>query len=502
MQNKTVASVEQDVQSMQAQLQEALLHKGFYWRLHGLLEATQGCLTGPVCNPLEVRFTSVSTDTRTLQAGALYIAIKGPNFDGHEFIAQAVQQGAVAVLHSAPRDARSDWVVPGVEVTDTRLALGEFARWHRRQIALKKLIAITGSNGKTSTKTLLTQIFSQAGQVLATEGNLNNDLGVPRTLLQLRPEHDYAIIEMGANHQNEIRYLTHLAQPDVALVNNASSAHLEGFGSLEGVVQAKGEIYEGLDKQTGLAMVNIDSPGSDQWLNKLQGYSQVVTFASQGQADFKMQQLQTLATEHQLSFEIVHQQQNNLLTLPVLGEHNAMNATAAAAIAISVGLSWAQVKQGCRNYTGVPGRLALHKLRHGWLMDDSYNANPASVKAGIDALVELPGVKVLCLGAMAELGEESAAAHEDIAQYAKQKGVQALFLYGQATAVMPAKFTHEAFYFADHQALNEALETYIKSNLHRIQDHTQGINVLVKGSRSAHMEQVVEHLLSKFKEAQ
>lgn len=468
--------------------------QAFSWALMDLQRVAEGEFIGAMDHDQRVRFTSVSTDSRTLKAGALYIAIKGDNFDGHDFIAEAIQQGAVAVMVSEVVKS----IVPAILVEDTKYALGLFAKWHRQQMPVKKLIAVTGSNGKTTTKTLLFNIFQNVGSTLATEGNLNNDLGVPRTLLNLRPEHEYAIIEMGANHRKEIAYLTQLATPDIALITNAADAHLEGFGSLQGVVEAKGEIFQGLNqgvsKTEGIAVINADSYGYLDWVQiiKALGVTKVVRFGSTEKADIAISKLESL--DQCIQFRLTIYGVSYGVNMPVLGEHNAYNAAACVAIALSSGLSWGEILPGLNTFTGVAGRLQKQAITTGWLIDDSYNANPESVKAGIDTLVNQSGLSVLCLGGMAELGTHSEKAHQDIALYAKQKGVDYLLVYGLATQSMPAVFGLQSDYFESHQGLVQKVADIL------VAQHQAGkaVNVLIKGSRSAHMEKVSQPLLKKF----
>ncbi|MEA3405582.1 MAG: UDP-N-acetylmuramoyl-tripeptide--D-alanyl-D-alanine ligase [Pseudomonadota bacterium] len=457
----------------------------FFWTIEQLSQSVNGELFGPLSEQ-PVRFDSVSTDTRTMQPGALYIAIKGEHFDGHRFIEEAIKQGAVAVLVSEMMET----IVPAVLVEDTRIALGQFAHWHRQQMPVKTLVGITGSNGKTTTKTLLQNLFSAVGNTLATEGNLNNDFGVPRTLLNIRPEHEFAIIEMGANHPGEIEYLTLLAEPDIVLLNNASDAHIEGFGSLQGVIDTKGEIFLGLNRlhQNGVAVINTDSPGFDDWQNTLTKLSvkNVLKFGESDQADVCLKNV--LSSEESIQFDLSVNGNWQTVTMPVLGKHNAMNAAACVAVCLAANLNWQQVEPGLLSFSGVAGRLQRHKLANGWLIDDSYNANPGSVRAGIDALTSLPGQVALCLGAMAELGEHTQALHEEIAAYAKQAGVNLLFVYGAATQTMPAVFGDGAKFYASHQQMIEDVKEAI--------NHQQVNHLLIKGSRSAKMEQVVQGVLS------
>ncbi len=466
----------------------------FSWALKDLQRAVEGEFIGALDHDQRVCFSSVSTDTRTLKPGALYIAIKGERFDGHDFIAQAIQQGAVAVLVSEVVKS----IVPAILVDDTTLALGRFAKWHRQQMPVKKLIAVTGSNGKTTTKSLLLNIFQKVGRTLATEGNLNNNLGVPRTLLNLRPEHEFAIIEMGANHRHEIAYLTQLAEPDIALITNAGDAHLEGFGSLQGIVEAKGEIFQGLNKHAikkgGVAVINADSNGYLDWVQMIKtlGVVKVVRFGESDKADIIISNLST--TDHGIQFNLTIYGVSYKVTMPVLGAHNAHNAAACVAISLSAGLSWCEILPGLNSFTGVAGRLQPQAISTGWLIDDSYNANPTSVKAGIHTLVNLAGQSILCLGAMAELGEGANEAHQEAACYAKQQGVNWLFVYGKATQNMPKAFGEQAFYFESHQQLAEQVSKVLKVHA----QSSEAVNVLVKGSRSANMEKISQLLLSQF----
>lgn len=456
------------------------------WDLTDLVEAVNGVLAGELLGDDPVIFTSVSTDTRTLKSGALYIAIKGEHFDGHAFVSDAVRQGAVAVLISELMET----VVPAVLVDDTRIAFGQFAAWHRQQMALKGLIGVTGSNGKTTTKALLAHILSKHATVLATQGNLNNDFGLPRTLLELSESDDYAVIEMGANHRKEIAYLTQIAKPDVAVITLAAGAHLEGFGSLQGVIETKGEILEGIC-EGGVAVLNTDSPGFEYWVEKSRRLQvSVITF---GQArfanvqvvDFKQSDSQIIFTLDLNWHEI---RQSEVVTMPVLGFHNAMNAAAAVAACLAAGLSWSEIQPGLVDFGGVSGRLQQSLLPKGILIDDSYNANPSSVKAAIETLVQLPGKSAVCLGGMAELGAESETLHQDVAAFAKDKGIKRLLLFGAATQSMQTVFGEGALWFESQDALAQEAVRLIQ------QDEIQ--NILVKGSRSARMERVSETILA------
>lgn len=460
----------------------------FCWKVSDLQEAVKGSWSNAVTENEGV-FSSVSTDSRSLSEGALYIAIVGERFDGHDFICQAVAKGAAVVLVSNPQAKGLESLqVPVLTVADTRIALGQFAQWHRNAMPLKKLVAITGSNGKTTTKTLLARLLQkQVGEdkVCFTQGNLNNDFGVPRTLLTLRPYHEYAVIEMGANHLHEIQYLTRLACPDVALITLAAGAHLEGFGSLEGVIEAKGEIFEGL-KPSGIGIVNLDSPGADKWTDKLrhQGNA-IMTFAQQQQAQVTVGQVSS--DRRGISFECHYQGNKAQIHMPILGPHNAMNAAAAMTTCLALGFEWTRLLPGLVDFQGVSGRVQQYDFRQGVLIDDSYNANPSSVRAAIDTLVNLKEPCVLCLGAMAELGEESAQAHREVIEYAKQKKVTYVCLYGEALKSLGSVFGENAEWFSTHNALAEKVLT--------LQKQGKIVHCLVKGSRSSQMEKVTDYIL-------
>ncbi len=459
------------------------------WTLSQLVEATNGVLTGELLGEDPIRFDSVSTDTRSLKSGALYVALKGAHFDGHAFIAEAVKQGAVAVLISEPVET----IVPSVLVEDTRIALGEFAAWHRQQMQLKALIGVTGSNGKTTTKALLANILAKQAQVLATAGNLNNDYGLPRTLLELTSSDEYAVIEMGANHHREIHYLTNIARPDVAVITLAAGAHLEGFGSLEGVIETKGEIMDGL-KPGGTIVLNTDSPGFEVWCAKAKRLDlNVLSFGESEQANVRLAAFQQNHDRIHFTLRLtgldgLGSERSVQASMPMLGFHNAMNAAAAVAACLAAGLTWEQIQPGLEDFDGVAGRLQKSVLPQGVLIDDTYNANPASVKAAIRTLTGLPGDSVACLGAMAELGAESQSLHEEVARYAKEKGMTSLLVFGVAAQSMPEAFGEGGEYFETQEALIARALELIEQN--------QVQNVLVKGSRSTQMEKVSQAIVA------
>ncbi len=432
----------------------------------------------------DVEFTSVGTDTRKLQPGQLFVALKGENFDGNAFAAQSLENGAVAALVSS----HANEVKTGLLVADTRVALGQLAAYWRGKFEIP-LAAITGSNGKTTVKEMLASILSiVAGgdeYVLATQGNLNNDIGMPVTLLRLRGQHKFAIAEMGMNHAGEISYLTKLAKPDVALVNNATQAHLGGLGSLGAIASAKGEIFEGLS-ENGIAVINHDDQFCDYWKG-LASRSRIFTFGLNAGAD--------VTANYQLGVDGSQVQmqtpQGNIdFNLPVAGLHNIRNALAASALALNMGASLQQVALGLAQFAGVKGRLQQQPGINGALViDDTYNANPASMKAAIDVLAKRPAPRLMVMGDMGELGDEAPSLHAEIGLYAKKAGVEKLYLLGELTAEACAAFGEGAQRFDTPETLSDAIK----------QEMSASATVLVKGSRFMRMERVVNLITTNIK---
>ena len=423
----------------------------------------------------DISFSSVSNDTRSLTTGALYVAIRGENFDGHEFLQQAQNAGAVAAMV----DQVCDHALPQLVVADTRNGLGQLAAVWRQQFT-GKVIGVTGSNGKTSVKemiaAILGQYLGQRGSVLATRGNYNNDIGLPLTLLRLRSE-AYAVIEMGANHGGEIAGLTALARPDVAVVNNAGQAHLEGFGSLEGVARGKGEIYGGL-QPGGVAIINADDGFASYWLS-LNNKRRCLTFGMTTRADVQgeWQPHETGGVLHVTTEDGVVD-----IRLPVPGRHNAMNALAAIAATAALGISLDAAGAGLEAFVPVKGRLNFRRTPQGArLIDDTYNANPSSLKVGLQVLCDLPGEPWLVLGDMGELGDNSLGLHTAAGELARQIGVQKLLAVGDNSRAAVTAFGDNGRHFASYEALIAALHSELHS----------AVNVLVKGSRSMRMERVV-----------
>jgi UDP-N-acetylmuramoyl-tripeptide--D-alanyl-D-alanine ligase len=426
--------------------------------------------------------SSISTDTRSIEEGAVYLALKGNNFNGHDFIEQAVAAGASAIIASENVDAK----VPVIAVTDTKIALGNLGAAVKRHLA-PKTIAITGSSGKTTVKEMCAAILACKGAVLATKGNFNNDIGVPLTLLRLASHHEYAVMELGANHAGEIAYTTQLVKPDVATIVNAAASHLEGFGSLQGVARAKCEIFEGL-KETGTAIVNVDSQFAEFWLNELKD-TPTLTFSPEqkNNADYRAENI-SINEQGCAEFVLCTPKGKHAITLTIPGLHNVGNSLVAAALTMQIGASLEHVREGLLSMQQVSGRLTVKSLSsHLRLLDDSYNANVASVTAAIDTLATFSGTNILILGDMKELGEQSSHYHQQVGNYAKQKAIDYLYTMGELSRDTSEAFAGKGGHF-------NTVETLVRA----IEDETfpahQQISILVKGSRSSHMERVVEAL--------
>jgi len=448
----------------------------------------------------DVEFDAVTTDSRAIARGDLFVALRGERFDGHAFVAQALAQGAAAALVDQADPAWGE--IPLLVVKDTRLALGQLAaQWRARHPVA--LAAITGSSGKTSVKEMLHAILRAAvGEtaVLATAGNFNNDIGLPLTLLKLRESHRYAVIEMGMNHPGEIAYLSGLAKPTVALINNAQPAHLAGLGSIAAVARAKGEIFEGLAAD-GIAVINADDPYAGLW-RELAGDREVMTFGvspSVGAASAAIpvvtgaiaaEAAPTVSATFQLKptgseLLVTTPHGKFAVTLQIPGEHNVRNALAAIAAALALGIGEQAIARGLADFVPVQGRLLAKPGLHGAiLIDDSYNANPGSMRAAIATLALYPGSRALVLGDMGELGEQAPSLHREIGVYAKSAGIEKLFALGELSRETAAGFGAGAQHFE-----------YIEDLLHEVENLlAPGVTVLVKGSRFMKMERVVKSL--------
>jgi UDP-N-acetylmuramoyl-tripeptide--D-alanyl-D-alanine ligase len=425
----------------------------------------------------DVVFTAVSTDSRQLPAGALFVALTGPNFDGHDFVAAARQRGAVAALVGRPVADP----LPQLRVADPRLALGRLAAaWRARFTG--PLIALTGSNGKTTLKEMIAAILRQRGPTLATEGNLNNDLGVPLTLLRLNAEHAYAVIEMGANHHGEIAYLTHLVRPDVAIINNAGPCHLDGFGDVAGVARGKGEIFQGLGPD-GVAIINRDDAYADYWAGLNPG-RRIVDFGLDRPAAVRGAVLDAATNR----FRLLTADGEIEISLPLPGRHNVRNALAAAAAALAVGATLEDIRRGLENLRGVGGRLQRLPGWHGGaVIHDAYNANPASLAAALEAVGAGPGRKWLVLGDMRELGPAAEALHARSGREARNAGFERLYALGEHSRAAATAFGTGGQYFDDVDALVAHLNRALRQG-------GEPALVLVKGSRGMRMERVVAAL--------
>ncbi len=444
------------------------------WTTHAAAQAISARVLGA-----DAEFSRVTTDSRQIQAGDLFIALRGDKFDGHDYVTQALEQGAAAVV--VDEQAGLD-VAPALVVNDTRLALGQLASvWRQRMPA--RVLAITGSSGKTSVKEMLAIILRTAvGEeaVLATQGNLNNDIGMPLTLLRLRLAHQYAVVEMGMNHAGEIAYLTELAHPDVAAIINAGTAHIGMLGSQAAIAATKGEILAGL-ASTGIAVINADDAYAAMW-GKLAGKHSVIDFGLVNAHDVSATYRAELSGS-EITLQIG--KASAVVHLPVAGEHNVMNALAAAAIAHAVDIDMAAIKAGIESYQGVKGRLQ-HKAAKlgGIVIDDSYNANPDSTLAAIAVLAGMSGRKILVLGDMGELGADAAAMHARVGAAAKVAGIDALYALGDLSAHAVSGFGAGAQHFNDMAELAGVVTAQMSA----------GVTVLVKGSRFMQMERVVKIL--------
>lgn len=439
-----------------------------------LSEAAQAL--GVQLHGADASFTGVSTDSRAVAPGQLFVALKGERFDAHEFLEQARGNGAVGAMVSRDCDIQ----LPLLRVDDTRRGLGQLAEAWRLRFDLP-VVAVTGSNGKTTVKEMITAALAQAGAVLATRGNLNNDIGVPLTLLRLGDEHRFAVIEMGANHAGEIAYLTALAHPQVAVITNAGPAHLEGFGSIEGVARAKGEIFSGLDA-IGTAIINADDAFAETWY-RLAGHARILRFGLGANADVTAD----WQPQDGGSRMVVHTPDGSAeLLLPLPGRHNVANALAAIAAALACGVALDSVCAGLAQLQPVAGRLHMRAGSGGLqVLDDTYNANPGSLGPGLAVLAGQTGGKWLVLGDMLELGGEGEALHRQAGRMARGAGVDGLYALGELAAHAATEFGDGAHHFDDWQDLVRTL---------RRQCVGPG-TVLVKGSRGMHLERVVDALL-------
>ncbi len=421
-----------------------------------------------------IQVKGISTDTRTIKGGELFLALKGPNFDGHDFVNVAIENGAVACLVEHEVDASNT-----VVTKDTHHALGLLANSWRKRFK-QSVFAITGSNGKTTVKEMIASIVNQEQTAMATHGNLNNDIGVPLTLFRLNESYDAAVIEMGANHTGEIKYLTNIALPDIAIVTNVGAAHLEGFGSIENTAKAKAEIFQGLS-ESGYAIINADDSFSDYFKDMTAQYK-VLSFAIKNEADVMGQwEPGTDGCNIKVTTPVGQCE----IKLKLLGRHNVMNALAAIAAVIAAGISLEQAVKGLEDLKPVNGRLQLKPgINDSRVIDDTYNANPTSLHAALNVLQDYSGKRYLALGDMGELGANADELHIDAGVYAKKTGVDCLYSFGKLAAKAAKEFGGNGFCYDKHEDMIDALR----------EELSQDVTLLVKGSRSMHMENVVNAL--------
>ncbi len=498
-----------------------------------MLSEIAACVQGTLVGD-DIAISSICIDTRAIKPGQLYVAIKGHNFDGNEFVAAAEQNGAAAaIVHQgiaatamdggsvtisttarkqddcmdeggratqgavAEVEQRMEQLprelmrpsIPHIVVDDTRLALAELAGAWRNKSAVS-VVGITGSNGKTTVKEMVAAILSVNAGTLFTQGNLNNDIGVPLTLLRLNEQHRYAVIEMGANHPGEIEYTSRYAQADVAIITNVGAAHIEGFGSVDGVAEAKGEIIRTL-KQSGVAILNRDDAYFDYW-KSVAGSRKVISFGIDRGADASAHSIKTEIINHEFAttFELLTPKGSLTVKLKLAGRHNVGNALAATAACLALDINLQQIKQGLENVKPVTGRLQPLVSRLGNIViDDTYNANSASLKAGLDVLVNCPGKPWLVLGAFGELGPESLKMHEQIGELIKSSGVVRLFAVGSDARYTATAFGEAATFFDDQNDLIKVLKQELKGDE----------AILIKGSRAQRMEKVAAALVENFR---
>jgi len=434
-------------------------------------ETVQGELHGS-----DRTFDGVSTDSRTVREGELFIALSGPNFDGNEFVGQARGKGAAAaIVH-----ALTDEDIAQIEVEDTRLALGQLtASWLHQHSPV--VIGITGSNGKTTLKEMTAACLLQLAPTLATQGNLNNDIGMPLMMARVDGSHKFVVLEMGANHEGEIAYLTSLARPRAVVITNAAAAHLEGFGSVDGVAHAKAEILQG-EPRPEIAILNSDDQFYSYWMTLVEDVD-VLSFGLNDSADIRASQIETDTESTHFTLHLLDTAIE--LTLPLAGIHNVRNACAAAAVATSLGVSPPDIKAALEELQPVAGRLQPLQGRNGsTLFDDSYNANPSSVITAAEFLASLPGQGWFVLGDMFELGDDADVMHRDVGESIRNTGVERLFTLGEISREAAAGFGDGASTFATVEDLIAELQAGIAND----------VNLLVKGSRGMRMERVVEAL--------
>jgi len=442
-----------------------------------MLKALAELLQSPF-DGLDVAISDVCIDHRKITPGSLFIALKGARFDGHEFVQAAKDNGAVAAL--VERQVECD--LPQLVIKDTYLGLGTLAKFHRQKFQLP-VIALTGSCGKTSVKEMIASILRQSFCTFASKGNLNNHVGVPLSLLSLSQEHEVAVFELGANHPGEIAYTVSLVEPDAALITNIAPAHVEGFGSIDGVFEAKSEIYAGLHPD-GTAIINNDSDYAKQFWQKTEGLERLSFGLTD--ADVSASNI-ARGDDGCYRFVLKTPKGERPISLSLPGEHQVSNALAASAASLALDISLDDIKAGLEQVEPVSGRLCIVSgIKQSRLIDDCYNANPKSVAAGIEFLASFDGARYLVLGDMGELGEEAKRYHFEVGQLAKQRGIDKLFTVGELSVAASEGFGDKAQHFNDQAGLLNAISPLM----------AKGVTCLVKGSLSSNMKPVVEALIA------
>ncbi|MDB6096969.1 MAG: UDP-N-acetylmuramoylalanyl-D-glutamyl-2,6-diaminopimelate--D-alanyl-D-alanyl ligase [Francisellaceae bacterium] len=423
-------------------------------------------------------FTGMAVDTRNLKPQELFVALKGQKFDGHYFIKEAEKKGAGGFIVSSYIKTNK----PVIQVVNTKIALGKIAQLYRSRFTIP-IVAITGSSGKTTFKEMLSSILRKVGPVLATAGNLNNEIGLPLTLSQLKPQHKFAVIEMGARQLNDIHYLMNITNPTHSVITNVGSAHIEIFGNIENIAQTKGEIYQYLDKK-GTAFINNDESFAPFWKSLLQGQS-LITFGIKNESDMTIHSIQMNARGS--DFTLVDAQGSQTIHLKAPGEHNVVNALGAATIARKLGVDYLTIKNGLENFETIEGRLQFKEgIYQALIIDDTYNANPDSMRAGLRVLAKNKVYKIFVMGDMLELGMDAVSQHAEIGAFAKDQGIDQLLAYGQLSLYAVESFGENGLHFEDKRSLLEHLKAQLDNNT----------CVLVKGSRGMKMEDVVNELVT------
>ncbi|MEX2130991.1 MAG: UDP-N-acetylmuramoyl-tripeptide--D-alanyl-D-alanine ligase [Pseudohongiellaceae bacterium] len=443
------------------------------FQLTDLLEVLQGTMRGT-----DVELASVSTDTRTMRKDDLFVALKGENFDGDDYVGIAAEKGACAGLVGR----YSNCNLPQLKVADTTRALGRLGNLNRQR-SNARIIAITGSQGKTTVKEMAGRILTGFSDTLVTQGNLNNAIGVPLTLLRLEESNRFAVLELGANAPGEIAWTAALVQPDVAVITNAAGTHLEGFGSLRGVVAAKGEILDGLLAE-GVAILNLDDPHVEVWRERAKG-KRIATFSiSNKKADYRATAIDQ-GIQGQSVFTLVTPTESGEVCLRLPGLHNVANAVAAAAAVMEAGAGFDSVVAGLTGMSPVKGRMSIMKgSGNSTLIDDSYNASPSSFHAAIQVLAAYPGTRILVAGDMRELGTDSDAAHRAVGKMARIAGIDAVLSIGESSRLTAEAFGSGGKHFATMQELIDGCRLLMNDTT----------TVLVKGSRSSGMDKIVDQL--------